>query len=90
VSLPITVPDVETAVYEAIVTCEACGAEYDGRTQFPAGSLAIVADEGSAGPRVIGILIGALLVVAIIASFVAWRRGWWRIGSRKKSGQEPE
>ena len=90
VSLPITVPDVETGVYEAIVTCEACGAEYDGQTQFPAGSLAIVAEEGSGGPRVVGIVIGALLFVAIMASFVAWRRGWWRIGSRKRGEQKPE
>jgi hypothetical protein len=90
VSLPIAVPDVETGVYEAVVNCTACGAEYGGQTQFPAGSLAIVADEGSGGPRVVGIVIGVLLFAAIVASFVAWRRGWWRIGSRKKGEQEPE
>jgi hypothetical protein len=89
VSLPITVPDVETGVYQAIVTCEACGTEYDGQTHFPAGSLAIVAEEGSSGPRVVGIVIGALLFVAIIGSVIAWRRGWLRIGSRKRP-QEPD
>jgi hypothetical protein len=90
VSLPITVPDVETGVYEAVVTCEACGAEYGGQTQFPAGSLAIVADEGSGGPRLVGIVIGALLFVAIIGSVVAWRRGWLRIGPGKRREEKPE
>ncbi len=80
----------ETGVYQAIVTCEACGTEYDGQTHFPAGSLAIVAEEGSSGPRVLGIVIGALLFIAIIGSVIAWRRGWLRIGPRKRQHEEPD
>ena len=57
---------------------------------FPAGSLAIVAEEGSSGPRVVGIVIGALLFVAIIGLVIAWRRGWLRIGSRKRQQEEPD
>lgn len=90
VSLPITVPAVDTGIYEAILTCEVCAAEFGGGTVFPAGSLAIVGEEGSGSPRLVGIVIGVLLLVAIIGSLVAWRRGWWRLRSRRASGRPPE
>jgi hypothetical protein len=77
VSLPITVPDVDEGVYEAIVTCEACAEAFGGRTVFPAGSLAIIA-AGSEGPRILGIVLGALAVLLAIAAIVVWRRGWYR------------
>jgi len=90
VSVPITVPDLETGIYEAIVTCERCAAEFGGRTQFPAGSLAIVAQEDESGPNVIGIVVGVLLFALIAAAFVAWRRGWWRPLSRGRSAEPPD
>jgi hypothetical protein len=88
VNLPITVPDVPDGVYEAIVTCEACADSF-GRTVFPAGSLAIVA-AGSEGPRILGILLGALAVVLAIAAVVAWRRGWYRPSMRRRRPSSDE
>jgi hypothetical protein len=77
VALPITVPDVAEGIYEAIVTCEACAESFGGRTVFPAGSLVIV-PAGSEGPRLIGIVIGAVAIGLAIAAFLVWRRGWYR------------
>jgi hypothetical protein len=87
----ITVPDVTTGLYEAIVTCEACADQFDGTTVFAAGSLAIVGDSGGgSGPRVTGIVIGVLFFVLAVAAVFAWRRGWWRIGMRRRGPSKPE
>jgi hypothetical protein len=88
VSLPITVPDVPEGIYEAVVSCEECAGSFGGRTVFPAGSLVIV-PEGSEGPRLVGILIGAVAIALAIAAFVVWRRGWYRPGMRRR-GPPPE
>ena len=88
VSVPITVPDVETGVYEAIVSCDACADQFGGDTVFAAGSVAIVGDDGGSGPRTVGIVIGSLLFVALVLAVVAWRRGWWRLWG-KRSQEEP-
>jgi hypothetical protein len=88
VSLPITVPDAPEGIYEAIVTCEACAESFGGRTVFPAGSLVIV-PAGSQGPRLVGIVIGAVAIALAVAAFVAWRRGWYRPRLRRR-GQPPE
>ena len=88
VSVPITVPDVPTGVYEAIVSCEACADQFGGETVFAAGSVAIVGDDGGGGPRTVGIVIGSLLFVALALAVVAWRRGWWRLWG-KRSQEEP-
>jgi hypothetical protein len=89
VSVPITVPEVESGIYEAVLTCESCAEQFGGTT-FPAGSLAIVGDSGgSGGPRLLGIVIGVLFFAAAILAVVAWRRGWWRIGFRRR-GQKGE
>jgi hypothetical protein len=77
VNLPITVPDVPEGIYEAIVTCEECAGSFGDRTVFPAGSL-VIGPAGSQGPRLIGIVIGAVVIGLAIAAFVAWRRGWYR------------
>jgi hypothetical protein len=84
VSLPITVPDVPEGIYEAVVTCEACAESFGGRTVFPAGSLVIV-PAGSEGPRITGIVIGAVAIALVIAAFLVWRRGWYRprLGRRR-------
>jgi hypothetical protein len=90
VAVPITVPDVETGIYEAIVTCEACAAEYGGVSEFAAGSIAIVAEEDDGGPSVVGIAVGVLLFALAIAALIAWRRGWWRPLSRGAPAEPPE
>jgi hypothetical protein len=90
VTVPITVPDVDTGIYEAIVTCEACADAFGGTTVFPAGSLAIVGGTGGGGgPRTLGIVLGALFVIAIVGSVIAWRRGWLRYGTRRRGPQGP-
>ena len=76
VSLPITVPDVETSSIPGDRHLRSLRYRVRRPDAFPVGSLAIVAEEGSSGPRVVGIAIGALLFVAIIGSVIAWRRGW--------------
>ena len=91
VSVPFTVPDVATGIYEAVVTCEACADQFGGTTVFAAGSLAIVGDSGGgSGPRVAGIVIGVLFFVLAIAAVFAWRRGWWRISMRRRGPSKPE
>jgi hypothetical protein len=88
VSVPVTVPEVESGIYEAVLTCEACAEQFGG-TRFAAGSLAIVGDGGgSGGLRLVGIVIGALFFAAVILAVVAWRRGWWRIGFHKRGQSE--
>jgi hypothetical protein len=84
VNLPITVPDVDEGVYETVVTCEACAGLFGGRTVFPAGSLAIV-EAGSEGPRIIGIVLGVVVLGLVVAAIVVWRRGWLRFGRRGPS-----
>jgi hypothetical protein len=85
VSMPIVVPDVEEGLYEAVVSCDACGPAFGGETVFAAGSFVIVeAEGGGSGPRVIGILLGVLLFVALGLAIVAWRRGWWRPSVRRR------
>ena len=81
-------PDVPEGVYEAVVNCEACAESFGGRTVFPAGSLAIVA-AGSEGPRILGIVLGALAIALAIAAFVVWRRGWYRPRLGRRRGPPP-
>jgi hypothetical protein len=79
VTLPITAPDLPTGVYEAVLTCEQCADAFGGQTMFAAGSLAILGDSGGgSGPRVIGIVLGALLIILAVGAVVAWRKRWWR------------
>jgi hypothetical protein len=80
-AFPLTVPDVDEGVYEAVVRCDAC-AEAFGGTVFPAGSFLVAGGsdegEGSSGPRVVGIALGIVLFLLIGAAIFAWWRGWWR------------
>ena len=89
VDLPFTVPDVDEGVYEAIVTCDACAESFGGRTVFPTGSLAIV-EAGSGGPRVIGIVLGAVALALVVAAIVVWRRGWYRPSMRRRGPSSDE
>jgi hypothetical protein len=87
VALPITVPELPTGVYEAVVDCPACELLPGGGTTFPAGSLAVVGSEerGSSGPQTVGIVLGVLLVVLSGLAILAWRKGWWRPSLRRQT-----
>ena len=76
VTVRFAAPDVEQGLYEAIVSCEACAASFGGQTTFPAGSLIVFERRGSSGPKIVLLGLGALFVVALVASVVMWRRGW--------------
>ena len=80
VALPITVPELPTGLYEAVVDCPGCESLAAGATTFPAGSLAVVGadEEGGAGPRPNGIVLGVLFVVLTGLAILAWRKGWYR------------
>lgn len=76
-------PDVEQGLYEAVVTCGRCAQAFGGRTVFPAGSLLVFEKEGGSGPRLVGIGVGVVFFVLLVASIVAWRKGW---GRRRPAG----
>jgi hypothetical protein len=88
VALQITVPELPTGLYEAVVDCPGCESLAGGATTFPAGSLAVVGadEEGGSGPRTVGIVLGVLLVVLTGLAILAWRKGWYRpFGGRRRA-----
>lgn len=68
-------PDLRAGLYEAIVSCKACAGSQGGNTLFPAGSLLVTSvDKGSSGPRIIGFVLGVVLLGLAVASIVVFRR----------------
>jgi hypothetical protein len=84
--LPFTIPELEQGLYEAVVTCDACAAEYAGQTSFPAGSLVVFEKKGGSSARPFLLAVGALGFVVIPLAFIAWRRGWHRGRPVAKNG----
>jgi hypothetical protein len=83
--LRLTVPDLRSGLYEAVVSCPGCAATYGGTTVFPAGSFLVgEPTEGSTGVQAVSIGLAAGTLVLAIASVVVWRRG------RRRRAIEPE
>jgi hypothetical protein len=82
--LTFTIPELERGLYEAVVTCEGCAAEYAGQTSFPAGSLVVFEKRGGSSARPFLLAMGALGFVVLPLAFIAWRRGWHRGRPRTK------
>jgi hypothetical protein len=82
-TLRFAAPDVPPGLYEAVVTCKACATAYGGRTEFAAGSVLIgPKEEGSGGPRVLLLVLGAVVLsLGLVAAFV-FRRNRRRASER--------
>jgi hypothetical protein len=82
--LPVTVPDVAPGLYEAVVSCPSCSASHGEKTLFPAGSLLVSeTTKGSAGPRIVSLVLGVAVLGLAVASVVVFRR------SRRRRPTEP-
>jgi hypothetical protein len=80
--VPVTVPELQAGLYEAVVSCPRCAATHGGKTLFPAGSFLVSAEtEGSTAVRAVSIGLGAAVLILSAASLVVWRRRRRRPGA---------
>jgi hypothetical protein len=85
-TLVFDVPDLPAGLYEAVVTCSACAATFDGQTVFAAGSLLVAKKpETSLGIRVVSYALGFGVAALAIASVIIFLRR-----RRASGGPRPE